>query len=150
MTEILFYHLDRRPLDTVLPTLLEKTLARGWTAVVQCGSAERIEALDALLWTFRDESFLPHGRAGDPHETDQPVLLTQTDSNPARAPVRFLVDGTPFPSDTDGYTRIVVLFDGNDDQALGTARGQWKQARDAGHGTTYWQQDERGTWVRKA
>src|SRR5215470_777200 len=61
MTEIVFYQLQRQPLERVLPTLIEKSLERGWRVVVQAASEERVEALDAHLWTFRDDSFLPHG-----------------------------------------------------------------------------------------
>ena len=108
MTEILFYHLERQPIERVLPALLEKSLERGWRVVVQAASEERLEALDAHLWTFRDESFLPHGtwREGEPRE--QPILLTVNDDNPNGAAVRFLIDGAPVPADADAYERIVL------------------------------------------
>ena len=76
MAELLFYHLERSTLDAVLPQLLEKTLARGWKAVVRAGSDERVQALDAHLWTYRDDAFLPHGIEGGQHDCDQPVVLT--------------------------------------------------------------------------
>ena len=60
MTEVLFYHLQNMSLESVLPPLLEKSLERGWRVVVQSTSQERTEALDAHLWTYRDNSFLPH------------------------------------------------------------------------------------------
>ncbi|HSM20221.1 MAG TPA: DNA polymerase III subunit chi, partial [Hyphomicrobiales bacterium] len=94
MTEVLFYHLERQPLERVLPQLLEKSLARGWRAVVQAGSDERVEALDAALWTYREDSFLAHGTAGDGNAAMQPVFLTAGGDNPNQADVRFLVDGT--------------------------------------------------------
>ena len=37
MTEILFYHLEAQPLEKVLPVLLEKSLERGWSAIVEAG-----------------------------------------------------------------------------------------------------------------
>jgi len=150
MTDVLFYHLDRQPLDRVLPKLLQLTLERGWRAVVQAGSAERLEALDTLLWTFEDESFLPHGTAADGHEADQPVFLATDDVNPNRANVRFLVDRAPPPADAAGYDRLVLLFDGNDPDALADARTHWKTLKAAGHAVTYWQQNEQGRWVKKA
>ena len=45
MTEVLFYHLQRQPLEAVLPTLLVKSLERGWRAVVQATTDERLAAL---------------------------------------------------------------------------------------------------------
>ncbi len=126
------------------------SLERGWKVVVQAGSAERVEALDTLLWTYEDESFLPHGTASDGHEAEQPVFLTGDDANPNGATVRFLVDRAPPPADASPYDRLVLIFDGNDPDALADARVHWKTLKAAGHAVTYWQQNERGGWVKKA
>jgi DNA polymerase-3 subunit chi len=150
MTEVLFYHLQRQPLEAVLPTLIAKSLERGWRAVVQATGEERLAALDDHLWTFADESFLPHGTDKDPDPAGHPVLLTLSDGNRNGANVRFLVDGAAFPATAEGYERIIVLFDGNDPDALAGAREQWRSVKAAGHEATYWQQDERGRWAKKA
>jgi DNA polymerase-3 subunit chi len=149
MTEVLFYQLDHQPLDRVLPGLLEKTLERGWRAVVQTSSQERAEALDALLWTYTEESFLPHGMARDGFSAEQPVFLTSGDDTPNNATVRFLVDGADC-NDLPAYTRVIYLFDGRDDDARAQAREQWKCAKAEGLAVTYWQQNENGRWEKKA
>src|SRR4051794_25745558 len=150
MTEILFYHLQRHPLERVLPTLLEKSLDRGWRVVVQAASEERVEALDAHLWTFRDDTFLPHGTWREASAREQPILLTVHDDNPNEAAVRFLLDGAPVPPDAAAYQRIVLLFDGDDPEAVATARTRWTQAKADGLEATYWQTDDHGRWQRKA
>lgn len=150
MTEVLFYHLQNQPLEAALPRLLEKTLERGWRAVVQATSPERLAALDDHLWTFSDESFLPHATDREPEAAEQPVILTLSDSNPNEAAIRFLVEGAAPPPDVASYERLLVLFDGNDETALAAAREQWKAFKAAGHQATYWQQDSRGRWERKA
>ena len=91
MTEILFYHLKGQTPEQVLPALLVKSLERGWRVVVQASSDERVEALDAHLWTWRDDSFLPHGTWRDAEAAEQPIVLTVNDENPNRATVRFLI-----------------------------------------------------------
>ena len=149
MTEILFYHLQRHPLERVLPALVEKSLERGWRVVVQAASEERIEALDAHLWIFRDDSFLPHGTWREAEAAEQPILLTIHDGNPNRAAVRFLLDGAPVPADAGGYQRIVLLIDGNDPDAVAAARERWSESRAKGFEVTYWQADENGRWQRK-
>ncbi|GGF87238.1 DNA polymerase III subunit chi [Azorhizobium oxalatiphilum] len=149
MTEVLFYHLERKPLEDALPALLEKSLERGWRCVVHVGSTERRDALDSHLWTYNDAGFLPHGTDAQPRPERQPVLLTVTDANPNGANVRFLVDGTSV-ADAASYTRLVHMFDGRDDAAVSAARERWREAKAAGHELTYWQQDENGRWVRKA
>jgi DNA polymerase-3 subunit chi len=148
MSEVLFYQLDRRPLESVLPELLEKCLERNWRTVVQVGSEERLAALDAHLWTYADAAFLPHGTAKDGRPDAQPVYLTTGTENPNGATVRLFADGAEF-SEAGSYRRVVVLFDGNDPEAREKARGWWTAAKDAGHEATYWQQSERGGWVKK-
>jgi DNA polymerase III subunit chi len=148
MTEILFYHLESRPLESVLPTLLEKTLERGWRAVVETGSRERAELLDAALWTYRDDSFLPHALAGTEHDAEQPVLIVTDGTNPNSANVRFFVDRA-VPQSGEGYERIVYMFSGHDPDAVTEARTAWKALSD-GNEVTYWQQEANGRWVKKA
>lgn len=147
--EVLFYHLERQPLEKVLPNLLERTLARGWKAVVQAGSQERLDAIDQALWTYTEDSFLPHGQAKAGHAADQPVFLTTGDETPNGAGVRFLVDGAT-ASTFQGFVRVVYLFDGGDPGAVAIARSQWKEAKTAGCAVTYWQQSGEGRWERKA
>lgn len=150
MAEILFYHLQRQPLEAVLPSLLLKSLERGWRAVIQATTEERLSALDDHLWTFTDESFLPHGTDREAHAADQPVLITLSEANPNSASIRFLIEGAALPPDTDTYQRMVILFDGTDVEALAGARDQWRTVKEGGHEATYWQQDETGRWQRKA
>ena len=149
MTEVLFYHLERRGLDEVLPGLLEKCLERGWRTVVQTGSRERCEALNQRLWDYRDDSFLPHGTSGDGFDADQPVYLTDAPDNPNGATVRFLVDRAD-PPDLSPYERAVFVFDGRDADELADARQRWKAVKGAGFDLTYWQQSESGRWEKKA
>jgi DNA polymerase III subunit chi len=148
MTEVLFYHLQNMSLENVLPPLLEKSLERGWRVVVQASSEERIEALDAQLWTYRDDSFLPHGTAREAEAREQQILLTVGADNPNGAAVRFLIDGAPVPANAETYQRIVLMFDGDDPDAVAAARERWGEAKAKGFAVTYWQADAEGRWQR--
>ena len=148
MTEVLFYRLSGQSLDRMLPALLEKSLERGWRAVVQGASEERVDALDAHLWTFRDESFLPHGTWRESTAPEQPILLTVQSDNPSGAEVRFLIEQAPLPKDLDAYRRVVVLFDGDDADALGAARARSEECKALGLDVTCWQTDAQGRWQR--
>ena len=147
--EISFYHLTRTTLEAALPRMLEKTLERGQRAVVRAGSAERVEALNGWLWTYRDRTFLPHGSAKDGHAALQPIWLTEKDERPNEAQVLFLTDGAESGEEVADFERCAVLFDGNDDSALAAARAQWTGLKDAGHDLTYWQQSDEGKWEKK-
>ena len=148
-TEVLFYHLEKQTLEQILPGLLERTVERGWRAVVQAGSAERLAAIDAHLWTYKEDSFLAHGTAKDGPPADHPVFLTTDEGNPGNAAVRFLVDGGELSSFA-GYLRVVLIFDGHDTAALDIARAQWKAAKSQGCTVTYWQQSAAGRWEKRA
>ena len=148
MTEVLFYHLENRKLEQVLPGLLERSLDRGWRVVVQTSLPERVEALNSLLWTWRDDSFLPHGAEGDGDAVRQPVWLTSGEETPNMANVRFLVDGT-IAATLNGLDRAVYLFNGGDETERQTARTEWKAAVEAGHDVTYWRQTPEGKWEKQ-
>src|SRR5271155_1191513 len=150
MTEMLFYHLKGQTPEQVLPALLQKSLERGWRVVVQASSDERVEALDAYLWTWRGVACLPHGTWRDAEAAEQPIVLTVNDENPNRATVRFLVDGATMAGDTAGYERIVLLFNGGDPDAVDTPRARGSEAKAAGAEVTYWQADEQGRWRQQA
>ena len=152
MAEVLFYHLTRSTLEDALPQLLTKTLERGWRAVLQAVTLERIDLLDEHLWTFREESFLPHAKAGGTRDAEQPLLLTISEDNPNEAVVRFFIEGAvpEGPDAIDGYVRCVVMFDGEDEAQLTAARGAWKALKGSRHELTYWQQTPERRWKQMA
>jgi len=159
VAEVLFYHLERTPLSQVLPGLLEKSLERGWQAAVVTGDDEQLASIDTHLWTYRDESFLPHAtEAGSDDPAAEPVLLqtmAQFSAGPqANAPqILFLInDARPALDRLSGYTRCVTIFDGLDHTAVENHRGYWKafaEAKDV-FTPTYWRQNGQGKWEKKA
>ena len=141
--EVWFYHLERSGLDQVLPELLERTLTRGWKALVRAREADRVEHLDGWLWAYREESFLPHGTREDGFAEEQPVFLTHEADYPNGATVLVLVDGAEVEPPPQ-FTRCLYLFDGNDESAVAQARDFWRRLRERGETLTYWQQTDRG------
>jgi DNA polymerase III subunit chi len=151
LTEVLFYHLTRTPLEVTLPELLAKTRARGWKALVRGGEAARLDWLDKRLWlACADTDFPAHGLVGGNQDADQPVLLSGQNGNPNNADILFAVDQAEVATKEAGsFTRVCVLFDGNDAAALNHARNQWKSLTDAGLPAKYWSQED-GGWQVKA
>lgn len=146
--EVWFYRLERSSVDQVLPELLERTLARGWRALVRTPDLQRIAQLDAALWAWREESFTPHGRADEPFAERQPVLLTDDFENLNGAQALFLIDDAE-PGSLDGLERAILLFDGSDEHALAASRQRWKAVKAAGCPVSYWRQTDRG-WEKQA
>ncbi len=148
-TEIWFYHLERSTPDQVLPTLLERTLQRGWRALVRARDRGRLSEVDALLWTYREDSFLAHGLASEPHAERQPVLLSESMENLNNAQALFIVDDAE-TGVTEAFERCFIIFDGRDETALGGARERWRALKTEGANLSYWRQDEDGRWEKAA
>ncbi len=151
MTRVDFYHLQKQTLEQVLPKLLEKAYALGKAIKIKIGNEERVEFINSQLWTFDDTSFIPHGSKKDGFAESQPIWLSAGDDNPNHATLLFLVDGADIsPEDAQNFERIFNIFDGNDENALTLARGQWKKFKSEGLETYYWQQEGSGKWIQKA
>jgi DNA polymerase III subunit chi len=153
VTEVRFYHLERSTLERALPTMLERVLERGQRALVLLGSKERVDALNAHLWTYKPESFLPHGSEADGFAEQQPILLVAEETAPSgpspnQAEVLFLADGARHP-DVTLYKMCVELFDGANEAAVQSARERWRDYKAAGHALTYWRQTDKG-WQKEA
>jgi DNA polymerase-3 subunit chi len=154
MPEIWFYHLQHQPLERALPAICEKSLDRGWRVVIEARSGERLEGLDQLLWTYAEESFLAHGLARDGDGDLQPIYLTLGQENPNAARLRLFIEAADVAAclalpDAAVYERVILLFDGQDEDQLANARTQWKRLKDQGHTLAYWQQTDAGRWERK-
>ena len=149
MSEVLFYHLTQSPVEATLPSLLEKSLERDWTVCIRGASQERMEALDRHLWTFREDSFLPHGLDTSEHSGLQPIVLTTKNGPHDGADVLMLIDGVwEDPEVAKQYQRVCAFFDGNDPDAVSESRSQWTTYKDAGIEVKYWAQ-ENGSWTQK-
>jgi DNA polymerase III subunit chi len=149
MPELRFYHLERRRIDQALPSLLEDALAEGVRAVVQAPSIEQVEALNERLWIYSDDGFLPHGALRDGDAESQPIYLTEGEDNPNGAMLRVLlpgVDAAPFVA--SAHARVILLFDGRDEEATAEARRQWSLVKSAGGAPSYWREGEDGSWER--
>ena len=149
MTDVLFYHLTESKLEDALPPLIDKSVERGWQVAVQMREPARRDLLDSHLWTYREDSFLPHGTDEGDMADKQPVLLTISSDNINNASVRFFIDGAE-ATDVGAYQRVVLMFDGYDQEQLESARAQWKRLKGERHNLTYWQQTQDGRWEKKA
>ena len=149
MPEFRFHHLERRKIEQALPELLEATLDADKRVVVQCASTEEVDSLNERLWTYSDESFLPHGSKSDGDPETQPVFLTDGDDNPNGAVVRVLLSGVDASAFlTAAYESVLILFDGRDPDAVAKSREQWVKIRAAGAAQSYWREGDDGGWTK--
>ena len=151
MTRVDFYHLQKKTLDEVLPLLLQKAYSTGKRIKIKVGPEDRVEFINSLLWTYNDESFLPHGSKKDGFADQQPIWLSADSENPNSAAFLFLVDGAEeAAADLQNYERVFNIFDGNSAAALQQARFLWKEYKNSGCEVYYWQQNDSVKWEQKA
>ena len=132
MTEIDCYVLpDTAPgkRDILACRIAEKAVGLGHRVFVHAGEPERARALDELLWTFRDGSFLPHAIAGS--DDDVPVTIG-TGEEPA-APAYLLINlADAVPAFFTRFERVAELV--NDEPAVRDAgRERFRFYRDRGY-----------------
>ena len=149
MAELWFYHLENASVDEALPELLTKLMERGGRAVVCSQEETRLDHLDSHLWTFREESFRPHGRADAEHVEHPPIVLSDRTDNPNSASMLFCLDGAD-PGDVSAWDRVVVMFEASDETSLARARALWAAQKKSDIAISYWRQNEMGRWERKA
>ncbi len=148
MTEIRFYHLERRRVDQALPTLLEHALEEGRRVLVRASSEEMVAALNERLWTYDDASFLPHGAAGDGDPMTQPVFLTSEIENPNAATMLVRLSGADTSETDEAFDLVAIVFEGGDEAALAHARAEWRRLKDQGRTISYWREGDEGGWER--
>ena len=146
MGAVYFYQLSRSTLEDALGRLLDRALAQGWKVAVRGTERERLEDLDALLWTLPPEGFLPHGMAGADRASEQPVLLTLDAAENAPDCIMAVHGATVGTEEALALERCCVLFD-----EIGTpdARQLWKKLTGEGVPAQYWS-EESGRWEKKA
>ncbi len=150
MSRVDFYHLQNQRLEDVLPKLLEKAYALGKKIVVKIGNEERVEFLNSWLWTYNDNSFLPHGSRKDGSAERQPIWLTAANDVPNGAEFLFLTDGAQIEPETIcRFERVFNIFDGNSEESLMQARQLWKTLKQQNIDIFYWQKNENGVWEQK-
>ena len=145
-----FYHLQKQSLEDVLPKLLEKAYSTSKKIKVKIGNELRVDFINSLLWTYNEESFLPHGTNKDGFAEMQPIFLSSDDTVPNHAEYLFLVDGAMVNTDVLlNFERVFNIFGSTDNETLVKAREFWKELKKENIELHYWQQDNSGRWIEK-
>ncbi|MDI9408005.1 MAG: DNA polymerase III subunit chi [Candidatus Pacebacteria bacterium] len=152
MVEVSFYHLTTRGLTDALGQLVFMARGRDMRVAIACGSVESLVQVSDSLWAYpRAEAFLAHCHSGDklPDEQArvQKIWLTAADDFVNEPELLILCDGRSLDGlVVPSVTRVLDVFDGNDDEQLALARERYRLAKVAGHEVKYYAQNESGGW----
>lgn len=148
MTEHWFYHLEHATVESVLPMLLEKSLERDWRCLVKT-TPDTLSYYNDFLWSFRDDSFLPHSRDDEPLADLNPVILSANADVAKGVDVVILLGGQDIEN-FNGVTRCMFMINGKNAEDVQNARARWARLKKFGADLSYYQQDDRGRWQKKA
>lgn len=149
MVKVFFYQSDGPP-TKLLFTLLEKSRSQDWNILLSCSDQNEVEFLHEQLWVQPDNRFVGIGVAGSEFDQFQPVLLSDKFLL-ANDPQVMIATGnsTIEPDIVDKFTRIMVVFNQNDQKELEASREKWKLLSGLGHHMQLYRQDRNG-WTLKA
>lgn len=147
--DVQFYQLLSSPLERALPKLLEKAVAADYRVLVLGDSEPKLSHWNDLLWTYDPNSFLPHGMEKDGRAADQPILLSMENRADNDAKLVIVTDGRRLAPDS-AYTRLLDIFDGQDEAATKAARERWSSYKSGGCNVSYLKQTSTGGWEKVA
>jgi DNA polymerase-3 subunit chi len=132
MTEILFVEVTTSRLELRVCELAERIHARGERLQILAPDSEQASRLDDLLWTFRPDSFIPHGLlepAGD--NPALPVVIT-TREEPVPGIRHLLMLEFAAPDFLHSFAEAIHLVVVDNRERREASRRYWVQLREAG------------------
>jgi len=133
MTRVSFYTLaDDVQGDRFQVTcrLVERIHGEGLRLYVRAASEQEARHLDRLLWTFRQQSFIPHGLRGETDSDLTPVLIGWNGDAPDTRPI--LINLAPaLPPGFERYERVCEAVD-HDPAIRAAARERFRSYRRSG------------------
>ncbi len=136
MTRIDFYTLAEDSAgDRLLLTcrLVQRALGEGLRAYIEAPDDQTARSLDRLLWTFREDSFLPHGLVGETDPELTPILIGRRNERPPTQSGQLLINlGYEVPDALDRYERLIEPID-QDPAVRAAGRRRYAHYKGLGH-----------------
>lgn len=135
MTQVDFYILAERASDDrfgLACRLAEKAWKQGRRVLLHTASADEAQHLDRLLWSYREQSFIPHGRLGEADPALNPVLITQTGQEPGEEHDVLINLDTEVPTFFSRFDRVLECVD-NNEAAKQASRNRYRFYREHGY-----------------
>ena len=117
--------------DHFVCVLANKIWKEGHTVYICVSSPEDAEAMDNLLWTFKDISFLPHA-IFNPENEEGNFVYIGWQSVPEKNIDVLINLSDEFPLQVDKFARIIEIVGENEPDKT-HARKRYKQYRDMGY-----------------
>lgn len=135
MARVDFYVLDQagEPARQLFACrLAEKAWRMNNSVHIETADRADAERMDALLWTFRDGSFVPHGLAGRNDGTESSPIMIGSDTQSAAGRDLLINLCDEIPSCAADFPRVAELVT-SDDNCKQASRKRYAMYREQGH-----------------
>jgi DNA polymerase III subunit chi len=128
--------LDRAALSLAMARFINARVSDGRRVALRVSDDRKAARWDQFLWTWDDQSFLPHSVLGAQWPADEPVTVATR--LPPATPDMILIclDEVPL-GDLDGYDDVYELVDRNTDEGVERARERWSAWKATGRTQEY-------------
>ena len=150
MTQIIFYSSAPLRVENTLFTLIEKSLEKGFKSLLLFLDKENCSAIDEKLWTYKQNSFLPHLSECEEisNEIDIPIYLTTKNENPYEAELLFSIDGS-IPDNINNLERLIIIIDANDKILLEKYKKYYLDINKKFEDIVFYKSDDDGKWIEE-
>ena len=150
MTQIIFYSTAPFQVEKTLFTLLEKSLEKGNKSLLLFKDKEKCLSINEQLWTYKQNSFLPHISEDDQiyDNIDVPVYLSTKNENPFKAELLFSIDGF-LPDNIDHFERVIIIIDVNDELLNEKYKNYYLDINKNFEDIVFYKSDDNGKWIEK-
>ena len=150
MTQIIFYSTAPLQVEKTLFALLEKSLEKGNKSLLLFKDKEKCLSINEQLWTYKQNSFLPHISEDDQiyDNIDVPVYLSTKNENPFKAELLFSIDGF-LPDNIDHFERVIIIIDVNDELLNEKYKNYYLDINKNFEDIVFYKSDDNGKWVEK-
>ncbi len=150
MTQIIFYSTAPLQVEKTLFALLEKSLEKGNKSLLLFKDKEKCLSINEQLWTYKQNSFLPHISEDDEiyDDIDVPVYLSTKNENPFKAELLFSIDGF-LPDNIDHFERVIIIIDVNDELLNEKYKNYYLDINKNFEDIVFYKSDDNGKWIEK-
>ena len=150
MSEIYFYNTSSRDFLRDITLLIERLYLLEHKVIVLCPDNNVSAIVDDYLWSYKDESFLPHSIADQDHSELDSIIISSHQLNLDFYKILIVFKGSSISFDySNNFEKVYYFFDDNSNDEREIARTLWKEAKKSGTKCKYWQvQENKWTLVR--
>jgi len=150
VTQIIFYSTAPLQVEKTLFALLEKSLEKGNKSLLLFKDKEKCLSINEQLWTYKQNSFLPHISEDDQiyDNIDVPVYLSTKNENPFKAELLFSIDGF-LPDNIDHFERVIIIIDVNDELLNEKYKNYYLDIKQNFEDIVFYKSDDNGKWIEK-